>query len=437
MRSEQILQGKPLPTLFFLAFPAVLAGWIQTLFELVDAYWVSYLGNSSMSVLSAATFVMWHFYCIPMLLHPGLNQQISYALGEGKQKEARQLATKGILWSFFLGAFSAVLGYFTLPYLLDFMHIQGNLRPRVSLYLEIFFTSIPSFYAFLACLSIIRGYGQTKAVSFLSALVLILNGVFDPIFIYFFEFGVYGAIIASFLANVTGLFLALYYLVRSKFIAWESYGDLGKLAQIGYPLMVNNLMFCMVYLFLTRKIVSFGEAPLAAIGITARLEGIAYFCAVGIGSAATTAIGMSLGKGDRQRAIQYGNSAIFWALGFTLPWSLLLIFAPEMLIQIFTKDPEEIRHGTTLLRIMGYAEIALGVECVLEGVFAGTGKTFLAGSLALFFTLSRVPFVYFFLDVCEWGVEGIWWAISLSTLLKGISLALLWQKYRQNHGFKR
>jgi putative MATE family efflux protein len=430
---ERILKGSPLSTIFYLALPAILVGWIQTAFEIVDALWVSRLGGSEIAILSAATFIIWEVSCVALILNPGLNQQIAFQLGAGKAQEAKALAFNGLLWAFFLGIMIGILGTFLLPFLFDITELKDSLRPRTEAYLKAFFCGLPFLYVFLASLSILRGYGETKTVAFLTFLAFTVNATLDPLFIYAAGYGVLGAVYASLCAISCACFVAVAILYQKKMLCLQKTSRqlLLNILKIGTPLMVNSLIFCSVYLFLTRHIMHFGEAPLSAIGICVRLEGIAYFCALGLGTAATTAIGVQLGAGNLKKALAMGDSAVFLAFLLTLPWAFLLIFYPELLLWGFTQDPEVLFHSTSLLRILGYFEIALCIECTLEGVFAGIGKTFWAGFCALFFTLCRIPFVLCFVFYFQTGVEGIWWAISLSTFLKGLSLTLFWYFYKK------
>lgn len=390
-----------------------------------------------MSALSAASFIIWHFYCFPFLIHPGLIQKIAFLIGQGDIESVKKIAWSGIYWSFGLGILFGLLGFLVLPIILHLMNLKGSLYEKVYGYMSLFLLHLPILYSFHACLSILRGYGQTQSVAFLSVLVLLVNGLLDPLFIYYFKLQVYGAIIASICAILLGFILAFAILWKRNLFCFQKapLSALQEFVRIGYPLTLNNLSFCLVYLILTRYIVFFGEAPLAGMGIAFRLEGIAYFCACGIGSASTTAIGLSLGKRDYLRVAQFGRATLYLTALFVLPLSLLFLLIPETLMRLFTTHPEEIRHGTEVLRILGLVELGLGIELALEGVFAGLGKTFWAGTVALFGTLLRIPLMFFFLYLDPTSVNGIWWAIALSTLFKGISLLLLWlaeeQKLKQ------
>ncbi|MEK7487067.1 MAG: MATE family efflux transporter, partial [Planctomycetota bacterium] len=388
MITEKVFKTSPLSALFMLSWPPILSGWVQTSFDLVNAYWVSHLGDSSMGVLSVATFIIWHFFCFPFLLHPGLTQKIAFLLGQGDTESVKKIAWSGICWSFGLGILAAMLGFLLLPGILLLINLKGDLYQKVYFFMSIFFLHLPFLYAFHACLSILRGYSQTKEVAFLSVFVLLVNGLLDPLFIYYFDFQVYGAVLSSVCAILSGFMIASAILWKKKFLIRKlaSRQVLWEFLRIGTPMTLSNLSFCVVYLILTRYIVLFGDAPLAAMGIAFRLEGIAYFCAVGIGMASTSAIGLSLGRKDYVRTAQFGNAAIYLTALFVLPLSLLFLGIPHHLMRLFTENSEEIRHGAYLLRTLGFVELALGIELALEGVFAGLGRTFWAGTVALFGT---------------------------------------------------
>jgi Na+-driven multidrug efflux pump len=110
--------------------------------------------------------------------------------------------------------------------------------------------------------------------------------------------------------------------------------------------------------------------------------------------------------------------------------SIIFIFFPAYLLKPLISAPEIIKEGTIYLRIIGYFELFLGWEIIFEGVFTGFGLTSYPMYFSLPLTLSRIPLAYYFAFNLNMGVSGVWWAISITTFLKGMGIGLLyWSGY--------
>jgi len=134
----------------------------------------------------------------------------------------------------------------------------------------------------------------------------------------------------------------------------------------------------------------------------------------------STLVGQSYGAGNYKEVGKIVKRGGFLIGGLLIPVSILFILIPEQLIMLLNKDAEIIKHGADYLRIIGYCEIFLGLEVAMEGAFNGLGNTrpymLIRGPL----TLLRVPIAWYLALYLKMGTPGIWWAISLTTGLKGI-----------------
>ena len=138
----------------------------------------------------------------------------------------------------------------------------------------------------------------------------------------------------------------------------------------------------------------------------------------------STLVGQAYGAGnykDVGRIVKRGGLLIG---GLLVPVSIIFILIPEQLVMLLNKDAEIIKHGADYLRIIGYCEIFLGLEVAMEGAFNGLGITrpymLIRGPL----TLLRVPIAWYLTIYLKMGTTGIWWAISLTTGLKGILMVI-------------
>jgi len=193
---------------------------------------------------------------------------------------------------------------------------------------------------------------------------------------------------------------------------------------VGLPLGLEGAFFSLIYILLTRVITSFGTPAVAALGIGHKLEVLNYFVCAGMGAAATTLVGQNLGAGDSGRAVRSAWRALFLTCLPVGAVTVALVSFPDVAIGIFSDEAEVIAAGTTYVLLVGLTQLFLAAEVVLLGAFAGTQWTAVPAAIEIGFTASRVPLAMF-LIAAGWGVEAVWFAIAVTTVVKGSLLALL------------
>jgi len=264
--------------------------------------------------------------------------------------------------------------------------------------------------------------------------------ILDPILIFgklgFPVMGVRGAAIATVFSEFIGFFFYVIYLRKKQYIGEissfiiVSTKHLKEIFRIGVPSAVTNVVWSLVFPLLAAVITKFGMAPLAGMNIANRIEGIPYFTSIGFSIAMSALVGRSFGSGDLALVNKLVLRGIILITLILLPVALAFIIFPETLIGILNSDPMIIKHGSQYLRIVGYLEIFLGWEIVFEGAFNGLGDTRPYMFVRVPLTLARVPLAYLFAFTFNMGITGVWWAISITTFVKGLSLGLLYFKRR-------
>jgi len=198
--------------------------------------------------------------------------------------------------------------------------------------------------------------------------------------------------------------------------------------RVGAPTAATGVLFSLVYIGLTRITTRFGTPALAALGVGHKLEGFAYMAATGFALSAAAVVGQNLGagRGDRARASGWITTA-YASLAAGAAAIAFLAF-PEALVGIFTNSPEVIADGASYLRIIAVAEVAMAVEIVLEGAMGGAGFTLQPMLWSTALTAARIPLAAWLAGAL--GVSGIWWAISLTGVARGVAMAALWRGER-------
>ena len=155
-----------------------------------------------------------------------------------------------------------------------------------------------------------------------------------------------------------------------------------------------------------------------------------YFVCAGMGAAATTLVGQNLGAGNPKRASRVAWRTLYLTMlpvGFV---TMFLVSFPETAIAIFISDADVVAAGVTYVLLVGMTQIFMAAEVVLIGAFAGWQRTMVPAAIVVGFTAARIPLSYWLVSV-GWGVEGVWSAIAVTTVIKASVLALWFTALRR------
>jgi putative MATE family efflux protein len=202
--------------------------------------------------------------------------------------------------------------------------------------------------------------------------------------------------------------------------------SLASIARIGAPAALSGVLFSVVYVALTPITARFGTPALAALGVGHRVESWLFMIGVGFGSAAAAIVGQNLGAGHASRAARAGWAATGYALIPALGFTVLSLVLPEQLAGLFTTDPLVIADAARYLRIASLAQLVVCAEVVLEASLGGAGHTLppMLASTAL--TAARIPLGAW--AAWRFGLDGLWWTITLTAVARAGAMALLWHR---------
>jgi Na+-driven multidrug efflux pump len=190
----------------------------------------------------------------------------------------------------------------------------------------------------------------------------------------------------------------------------------GQVLAIGVPASANGVFFCAVYMVLARIASEFGTPVLAALGVGHKGEAPAYFVGLGFGLAVAPLIGQSLGAGRPDRAEAAAWLAVRSASTWGVAWTVVLLVLPRLVASVFIEDEEVIRVAGRYLFVMAFSQVLMIVETVLDGAFAGAGDTLPPLLIGLPLTAARIPLAWLLAHPAGMGPDGIWIAITLSTI---------------------
>lgn len=279
---------------------------------------------------------------------------------------------------------------------------------------------------------ILAAMGNTMATFRATTIGLIINIVLDPLFIFGFgpvpRMEVTGAAIATVLAQII-VFLLYLVTVWNEPVIFKHIHLMQKtekqhvreIVRIGFPSAIQDALFSGISMVIARLIAGWGDAAVAVQKVGSQIESISWMAAGGFSTAVNAFVAQNYGAGKKER-IKKGYKT---AMGIMALWgiftSFILIAFPEFFFRIFITESDVLPMGVDYLRIIGISEFFMCMEITTAGAFQGFGRTIPPSVTGILFNTLRIP-VAMLLSSTVLGLNGVWWTLSLSCVLKGLVL---------------
>ncbi len=445
-----ITEGPILRQIVRLAWPAVSAMFLRTALTITNAIWVGRLGAAEMAAVISSMFVIWFLFSAVDIIGTGTVAVISRFYGAREIDKVAHTARQAVYIAVAGAVVTTIAGILGADFMFSVMQTAPDVAQLGTTYLRIFF-------AFAAVLildelfgAIFRATGDTKTPLIISLTSTILNIILDPLLIFgigpFPKMGVAGAATGAVASMTVGLILYAVMLLRGRLtfrFDWKNsrgvdFGMIGQIVRIGLPLAAAGIIFSVVYLFMNRITASFGTEAVAALGIGNRCESLSYLICFGFSVAVATLVGQNLGAKKPERAAQSTWYTVWITCGITLLISLGFILFPTLIASAFIDDAKVKAITADYLIILALSQSFMAIEIIMEGAFSGAGNTLPPMVVSVVGSFARWPLAWFICYPLGVGVDGVWWSITLTSIVKGTVLALWFRrgkwKLKQVHG---
>ena len=344
------------------------------------------------------------------------------------------------LWAgtFFAVVLTAVFVVFSRP-LIGFFHIEdAAVVESARLYLmAVSFGLIFQFVA-ITFTGMFNGSGNSRVPFFINCIGLGTNIVLDPVMIFVFDLGVLGAAYATVFAQFLVALAYVVYIAKgnsifkdfrpSLKIRWEY---MRQTFVWGIPIALESAIFTAIAMFISRIVASYGAVPIAAQKIGTQIESMSWMISQGFAAATASFVGQNYGAGKFSRINRGYRTALYLVCGWGAVTTAILFLFPEFLFRLFLKEPEAVAVGVSYLKILSASQLLMCVDITTAGAFRGLGKTALPSAVTIVFTALRIPMAMVLTRF--WGLDGVWWAITISSNIKGILLPVCYHFYSRKH----
>ena len=427
-----LLEGNILPALSALALPIMATSLIQMAYNLIDMIWIGKIGASAVASVGAAGMFMWLSNGLATLAKMGGQIKVGHALGAQKKEDAASYAQSsiqmGIVFAIGFGILSVVfademIGFFQLN--------SAQVIQDAKLYLMITCGLVIFSFMNQIFTGILTAMGNSRTSFIATGIGLVLNIVLDPLFIFGFgaipPMGVAGAAIATVLAQLVVMLLFLYTILRDTVLfsnvhILHSYSSQHtmEIFRIGLPSAVQSMLFSGISMVIARLIAGWGDAAVAVQKVGSQIESISWMTAEGYAAALNSFVAQNHGAKNTDRIREGYRLSMIVMLSWGVFCSLVLIVFPQLIFQVFIQEAEVLPMGVDYLRILGVSQLFMCMEITTAGAFSGLGKTLPPSIVRITLTGARIPMAIL---LGRWlGLNGVWWAITISSIGKGIVL---------------
>ncbi len=426
-----------------LSLPAILTQITTIVMQYIDSAMVGNLGANASAAIGLVSSSTWLLGGITHAVSAGFSVQVAHNVGRGDEKEARRVVKHGLITSITISSLLCLLGVLISSPLPMWLRGDEAIRSDAAAYFLTFALMLPFSQLNSITSSYLQCSGDMITPSILNAAMCVLDVILNAIFIPMY--GVLGAGIGTALACViVSLIMAWRCCISSKKLSIFKNREKFTLKKaifteafrIGFPIAIQEIAMCGAMVVSTIIIAPIGPIAIAAHSFAITVESLCYMPGYGIGSAATTLVGRSVGAGDSHLAKRYGMISTAMGGIFMGVTGLIMIFLCPLVFKILTPDQEVRKLATEVLRIGLLAEPLYGVSIVAAGALRGAGDT-LVPSIMNLGSIWVIRLGLAILLVGPLGLHGMWIAMATELCARGLLMLYRQKTSRYFDYFKR
>lgn len=439
---QDFTEGSIARAVALLAVPMVLEMAMESLFGIVDVFFVARLGADAVATVGLTEGMLTIVFGVAMGLSMATTAMVARRTGEKNPRGAAVAAVHSIGIGIAISAVVGVIGVWQAPKLLGLMGASPTIIQMGSTYTSIVLGSVSIIFLLFLINGIFRGAGDATIAMRSLWLANLINIVLDPCLINgwgpFPKLGVTGAAVGTAIGRGTGVLFQLYMLFggKGRIVIHRdnlrlNIGVLVRLLRVSASGMMQFLIATASWLGLVRIIAVFGSTALAGYTIAIRILIFAILPSWGMANAAATLVGQNLGAGKPARAERSVWIAGFLNMLFLGFVAIVFVTFAERLIGIFTTDPDVLRYGTSCLRFVSYGYVFYAYGMVMVQAFNGAGDTLTPTLINLFcYWLLQIPMAYGMARVLGLGPTGVFAAIAISESTLAVVSMLVFRRGR-------
>ena len=444
---RHISRGQRVRLTLLLCGPAIMAQLASVLLEFIDASMVGSLGAAASASIGLVSTTTWIFNGFCIALGQGFSVQLAHRVGAGDFFGARSILRQGMLVVIAFSLILALAGVAIAEPLPRWLGGEASIRPDASAYFLIYAAFLPFMQIGLYGSTMLECSGEMLVPSVLYIVMCVLDVIFNFLLIFptrevsvlGIEFtmpgagmGVKGAALGTGIAEViAGILMMWVLLFRNKnlrivgekgsFIPTRE--CLAKAFDVTGPMWVQNLVMRGAYVASTLIVAPLGAVAIAANSFAIIAESFCYMPGYGMGDAATTLVGQSLGAGRKDLARSFSRITLGLGVGMMSSLAVLMYFFAPQIMALLSVDPDVVALGARCLRLEAFAEAGYAASIVAYAACVGAGDTKIPTVLN-FVSVWIVRIGLALLLTPKYGLMGYWIAMLVELNVRGLLMVL-------------
>ncbi len=438
MDQEFMREKKILPLVVSMSLPMVISMAVNSLYNIIDSYFVAKLSEDAMTALALVFPVQNLVTAIAVGFGIGINAVVAFYLGAGNQKQADRAAYQGVFLSILHGVALTVLCIGLLPLFLRMFSAEGTVRDMAIIYADRAFLFSVMVTGGVTFEKIFQSVGKMNVSMICMMLGCVVNIILDPLMIFgigiFPRMGIAGAAYATGIGQSVSLaaYLICYvrkplavkirreYMKVEKELALRMYG-------VGIPASLNLALPSLLISALNGILSGFAEIYVLVLGVYYKLQTFIYLTANGIVQGIRPLISYNYGAGEYRRVRQIFWTALRLASVVMITGTLLSWLIPERLMGLFTESRETVLAGAEALRIISLGFIVSAVSVTCSGTLEGLGKGMPSLCIALLrYVIVIIPAAFILSRFL--GPSGVWYAFCVTEAVTAGVSCLIYKK---------
>jgi len=417
--------------LFYLAMPIMGTSFTQMAYNLTDIAWLGRLGSEAVAAVGAVGILTWMSASISMLNKIGAEVSVGQSIGAQDVEKARSFASHNITISLLLSLSLGSLLYIFSEPIVGIYKLDATIARDAVSYLRIIIFAFPFLFLSMAFTGIYNASGQSKIPFYINVTGLMMNMILDPLFIWVFDWGIVGAAWATWISQGTVFLIFIYHLKKRSclfggfpfFVRLQGVFS-KRIFQLGLPVALFNSLFAVINLFMGRTAtLAGGHIGMMTLTAGGQMEAIAWNTSQGISSALGAFVAQNFAAERKDRILVAYRKTLIMTSILGLFCTILFVFFGSEIFSVIVPEKAAYEAGGVFLRIDGYSMWFMMLEITMQGLFYGTGRTIPPAIISITFNALRIPLAIIL--SASMGLPGVWWAISITSILKGI-VAFIW-----------
>lgn len=426
--------------IFMLSVPMVLEMCMESLFGVVDIFWVAKLGKDAMTAAALTEATLAILFAVAMGLSIGTTAIVARRTGEKRPEQASVAAVQGILAATAVSVIVGILGFFYAPHILQLMGASAHVVEQGQGFTRTIYGGSATILLLFLLNAVFRGSGDPATAMRSLWLANAINIVLNPLLIFgigpFPAMGVTGSAVGTTIGRGVGVLYQLYILYggqgRIKISAGQFRLDtevMGRLLKLSLGAFLQYLIPTGSWTALVRMTATFGSASVAGYSLAVRILIFALLPSWGMSNAAATLVGQNLGAGKPDRAEASAWRAGFFNMVFLgIVGAVFLIFAPS-LVGWFVQDTEVQPIAITALRLFAAGNVFYAYGMVLAQSFSGAGDTQTPIYMNFFcYWMLQIPLAYVLAFKIGLETKGVLLAVPIAEAALAVTSIVLFRR---------